>query len=78
MRKEDFRTVTIITAENHNYLKLKEVENSEELIGKPVRMIFSKDGKLPEFEDVSLVPEALKTEEVEEVKEEASKKSKKK
>ena len=78
MRKEDFRTATIISAEIHNYLKLKGVENSEELIGKPVRIVLSNRGKLPEFEEVPLVFEAPIAEKVEEIKEETPKKSKKK
>lgn len=45
---------TLITADQNKYLKLKNVENSEELIGKPVRTIFLNDGAIPEFEEENI------------------------
>lgn len=43
---------TIVTTTKGKFLKLKEVENSEELIGRPVRIIFSNTAEIPEFEEI--------------------------
>lgn len=43
--------VTIISADVDKYLVLKDVDNSEELIGKPKRIIFDNNGIIPEFEE---------------------------
>lgn len=51
MTLNELRMNTIITAENGKYLALKNAENSEELIGKPVRIIFDNTGIVPEFEE---------------------------
>ena len=48
---------TIVTAERGKYLKLKGVENSEELIGKPERIIFANNGIIPEMEEEDLIKE---------------------
>ena len=45
---------TIITADKNKYLKLKDVANSEQSFGKPVRIIFSNEGEIPEFEELDL------------------------
>lgn len=54
MYTDRFEKETIITAQRGYYLKLKDTENSDELIGKPERIIFSNYGKIPEFEEVIL------------------------
>lgn len=54
MTRDDFNKDVIITAERGNYLKVTNLENSEEIIGKPERIIFSKEGIIPEVEEVSL------------------------
>lgn len=54
MTKNEFVKEIIITAERGNYLKIANLENSEEIIGKPERIIFSKEGIIPEVEEVSL------------------------
>ena len=51
MHKQEMKKTMIITAEPKHYLILKNMENSEELIGKPVRIILDKDGLIPEFEE---------------------------
>lgn len=43
--------ITVITAEPNKYLVLKNTENSEQLIGKPKRIIFDNSGIIPEFEE---------------------------
>lgn len=51
MQKQKLKRVTIITAEPEHYLVLVGQENSEELIGKPRRIILGNDGIVPEFEE---------------------------
>lgn len=51
MHIDKLTRVTIVTADSGKYLKLKEYEDSEEIIGKPVRMIFDNHGNVPEFEE---------------------------
>ena len=51
MKVEKLAKVTIITVDPAKYLVLKNVENSEELIGKPKRIIFDNQGIIPEFEE---------------------------
>lgn len=46
-----FKDVTIVTAERNRFLKLKGNENSINLIGKPIRIIFSNTENMPEFEE---------------------------
>jgi len=67
MTRDDFKTVSIITATRGCYLKLKDTDNSEELIGLPERIIFNNRGNIPEFEEVKL-PKLDEVEEVEEIK----------
>lgn len=55
MFKHEFNTVTIITADRDKYLKLVNVDNSEEIIGKPERIILNNKGNIPEFEEVDLI-----------------------
>lgn len=50
----DFEKFTIVTADKNKYLKLKDVSNSEQFIGKPVRIILSNEDKIPEFEEMDL------------------------
>lgn len=54
MTKNEFAKEIIITAERGNYLKIANLENSEEIIGKPERIIFSKEGIIPEVEEINL------------------------
>ena len=54
MTKNEFAKEIIITAERGSYLKIANLENSEEIIGKPERIIFSKDGIIPEVEEINL------------------------
>jgi hypothetical protein len=53
MRIDKLQNVTIITVDDprKSYLALKNTENSKQLIGKPVRMIFNNTGIVPEFEE---------------------------
>lgn len=68
MLRDNFKNVVIVTATRGCYLKLKDTDNSEELIGLPERIIFNSRGNIPEFEEVKL-PKLDEVEEVEEVKE---------
>lgn len=54
MNISDFEKFTIVTADKDKYLKLKDVSNSEQFIGKPVRIILSNEDKIPEFEEIDL------------------------
>ena len=54
MTKNEFAKEIIITAERGNYLKIANLENSEEIVGKPERIIFSKEGIIPEVEEINL------------------------
>lgn len=54
MTKNEFVKEIIITAERGNYLKIANLENSEEIIGKPERIIFSKEGIIPQVEEINL------------------------
>lgn len=67
MLRDDFKNVVIVTATRGCYLKLKDTDNSEELIGLPERIIFNSRGNIPEFEEVKL-PKLDEAEEVEETK----------
>lgn len=51
MQKQDLKRVTIITAEPKHYLALAKHEDSEMVIGKPVRIIFDNSGVIPELEE---------------------------
>lgn len=57
---DKYKNETIVTSERGKFLKLKEVENSEELLGKPERIIFSNKGNIPEFEELDLIEEEEK------------------
>ena len=52
MKITKFRDVTIVTAERNKFLKLK--DNDENIIGKPIRIIFSNTENIPEFEEENL------------------------
>ena len=54
MTKSNFKDVTIVTAERNRFLKLKDNEDSVNLIGKPIRIIFSNTENIPEFEEENL------------------------
>lgn len=43
--------VILVIAEKGKYLALKGIENSEELIGKPIRITLEQPGIIPEFEE---------------------------
>lgn len=49
-----YEDVTIVNADKDKYLVLKGVDNSEELIGNPVRIIFSNENVVPELEERDL------------------------
>lgn len=55
MNIQEFREVTIITSEPNKYLVLKEIESSEQLIGRPKRIILDNSGTIPEFEEREVV-----------------------
>lgn len=44
-------TITIVEADSGKYLTIKNLENSEEVIGKPTRIIFDNTGIIPELEE---------------------------
>ena len=49
-RREEFESVVIFTVhDRNNYLALKNNDESENIIGKPERMIIKKDGFIPEM-----------------------------
>ena len=56
MKIEKLNKVTIVRAENNMFLKLQGElsEHSEEIIGKPIEMVFDNSGKIPEFEEITL------------------------
>lgn len=54
MKINEFKSITIVTADEGKYLKLKNKEESESIIGKPMRLILSNKGDIPEFEEASL------------------------
>jgi len=64
-----FEKDTIIIASPKTYLKIKDMENSEEVIGKPHRIFLSNEGIIPEFEEIPFNNE---------IKEKSSKKKSKK
>ena len=51
MKIEKLAKVTIVTVEPNKYLALKGTENSEQLIGRPKRIIFDNSGMIPELEE---------------------------
>lgn len=51
MNIQEFREVTIITSDPDKYLVLKDIESSEQLIGRPKRIILDNTGVIPEFEE---------------------------
>ena len=53
MKIENFAKAVVITVDNptKQYLVLKDTENSEELIGKPRKVILGNDGIIPRFEE---------------------------
>lgn len=51
MKIDNFINNVIITADRGKYLSLKDNKNSTDLLGKPERIILSKQGKIPEFEE---------------------------
>lgn len=51
MNIEKLDKYTLVTADKNKFLILKDTDNSEKLIGKPVRMIFDNSGTIPEFEE---------------------------
>ena len=54
MHVEKYEDVTIVTAEKGKFLKLKSLENSEEIIGRPLRIIFDNSKEIPKFEEVNI------------------------
>lgn len=47
--------VILVVAEKGKYLALKGIENSEELIGRPIRVTLEKAGIVPEFEEREVI-----------------------
>ena len=66
MTIDKFNKVTVVTAERGKFLKLKEEDRSEELVGRPERIILNNTGKLPEFEEILLDNTSVQEESVEE------------
>lgn len=56
MRKNEFnnKTITIIEADIGKYLALNGRNNSEDLIGKPTRIVFDNSGNVPQLEERDL------------------------
>lgn len=50
----DFHKFTVITADRDCYLRVKGFEKSEEVLGKPQRIILNSGGKIPDYEEVRL------------------------
>lgn len=82
MHIDEFGKNVIITAERGNYLAIKDLDNSEEVIGRPLRLILSTSGRIPEFQDVplrdELVNEKFEVVQEEQVEEKKATKSKSK
>lgn len=57
MKIEKLAKVIIITVDKptNTYLALKNTENSEQLIGRPKRIIFDNSGIIPEFEEREVI-----------------------
>lgn len=53
MKKREFAKgmVLVVMSDKGKYLALKNVENSEELIGRPTRITLDNAGMIPEFEE---------------------------
>lgn len=66
MTIDKFNKVTVITADRNKFLKLKEEDHSEDLIGRPERIILNNAGKIPEFEEILLDSTFVQEESVEE------------
>ena len=62
MLKNTYTNVTMVVAERGQYLRIIGVDNSEELIGKPERMVLNNVGIIPEFEEVPLDVPTIKEE----------------
>lgn len=54
MKIDDFGEDVIVTAERGCYLKFKADTVTEDIVGQPERIIFSKRGIIPEFVEVPL------------------------
>ena len=54
MRNETYKTVTLVTADRGKYLRIANLENSEEVFGKPERIVFNNQGIIPELEEADL------------------------
>lgn len=68
MTRAEFRDVVLVTADRGAYLQIVGVPNSEEIIGKPERLVLSKQGKIPDFMEAPLAPIEEANEEVKEEK----------
>lgn len=77
MRKDEFNFDVIVTAERGNYLKYKDEDLTVEKVGKPVRIIFSKKGNIPEFEELPLEDEEVEVTEEKPAKKTTRKKASK-
>lgn len=55
MEISKFKNQTVITAERGKYLKLKGNEESENIIGKPIRIIFDNSKEIPELEESDII-----------------------
>lgn len=49
MKRREYKNFIIIDADKGKYLAIPNVGSSEELIGKPVKMILRRDDRIPEF-----------------------------
>lgn len=57
MFKDVFNEVTLITAEKGKFLKIKGNKKSEQLIGRPERIISSNTVEIPEMEEEDIIRE---------------------
>lgn len=49
MKRREYKDVIIIDADEGKYLAIPNVGSSEELIGKPSKLILRRDDRIPEF-----------------------------
>jgi len=55
MKSIEYTDAVVITADENKYLVLKNIENSESIIGKPIKVAFNKTGIIPEFEEREVI-----------------------
>lgn len=55
MNIREYPDITIIDADMNTYLAIKNVDNSEQLIGRPRRIALDNTGIIPEFEEREVI-----------------------